>query len=70
MTDETHFDNDYDEACHRILSAATATLLLHSDRLPDAAVKALQAIVLDAKFLYQFGKDAGRMYDEFLGDGS
>lgn len=48
---EEHFDNDFDEACNRILAAATTTLLLHRDRLPEGVQQALQAIATDARFL-------------------
>ena len=69
MTDEQHFDNDFDEACHRIVSAATTALLLHRDRLPDGVVQALKAIADDARFLYQFGQDAERMLNDDIDPG-
>jgi len=53
MTEERHFDNDFDEACNRILSAATTALLLHRGRLPEGVQQALQAIAADARFLIE-----------------
>jgi len=49
---EEHFDNDFDEACHRILAAATTARLLHRS-LPDGVQQALQAIAADTQFLIE-----------------
>jgi len=62
MTDEQHFPDDFDEACQRIRSAAQTLLLLH--RLPRNVVKVLQAIEHDAQILFQFGKDAEKLFHD------
>ena len=64
MTEDHHFDNDFDEACHRILSAAATALLLHCSRLPEGAQQALQAIAADARFLIEFMTESTRMAND------
>ena len=64
MTEEQHFDNDFDRACHRILSAATTALLLHRDRLPEGVQQALQANAADARFLIELMTESTRMAND------
>ena len=62
MTEE-FFDNDFDEACHRILAAATTARLLHRG-LHDGVQQVLGAIATDARFLSELMTEATCMAND------
>ena len=60
---EEFFDNDFNEACHRTLAAATTARLLRRG-LPDGVQQALQAIAVDARFLCALMTEAERQWND------